>query len=124
MGQRVRVTGPIIREEIIGDCRLILGDCAAVLPLLDTVDAVVSDPPYGINYVHGEEKSRFASKFVNKPIIGDDKPFDPSPFLARPCVLWGANHFAPKLPGGVGGLFGISVTESGSTTSQTLRSHG
>ena len=34
------------REEIIGDCRLILGDCRDVLPTLPKVDAVVTDPPY------------------------------------------------------------------------------
>lgn len=37
-----------MREEIIGDCRLILGDCRDILPTLGTVDAVVTDPPYGI----------------------------------------------------------------------------
>lgn len=36
-----------MREEIIGDCRLILGDCRDVLPTLGKVDAVVTDPPYG-----------------------------------------------------------------------------
>lgn len=36
------------REEIIGDCRLILGDCRDILPTLRPVDAVVTDPPYGI----------------------------------------------------------------------------
>lgn len=35
-----------MREEIIGDCTLILGDCREVLPSLDRVDAVVMDPPY------------------------------------------------------------------------------
>lgn len=35
-----------MREEIIGDCRLILGDCRDVLPTLGPVDAVVTDPPY------------------------------------------------------------------------------
>lgn len=34
------------REEMIGDCRLILGDCRDVLPTLGKVDAVVTDPPY------------------------------------------------------------------------------
>jgi len=36
------------RKEIIGDCTLYLGDCMEVMPLLDRVDAVVTDPPYGI----------------------------------------------------------------------------
>ena len=36
----------IVREEIIGDCRLILGDCLVLLPTLGNVDAVITDPPY------------------------------------------------------------------------------
>ena len=36
----------IKREEIIGDCRLLLGDCRAILPTVGEVDAVVTDPPY------------------------------------------------------------------------------
>lgn len=32
-------------------------------------------------------------------IVGDDKPFDPAPFLVFPVVLiWGANYFANNLP--------------------------
>ena len=38
------------REELIGDCRLILGDCREVLPTLGKVDAVVTDPPYGVGF--------------------------------------------------------------------------
>jgi DNA modification methylase len=34
------------RIETIGDCTLYLGDCLEVLPTLDAVDAVISDPPY------------------------------------------------------------------------------
>ena len=36
------------RKEIIGDCTLYLGDCLDLLPTLSKVDAVVTDPPYGI----------------------------------------------------------------------------
>lgn len=36
----------IVREEIIGDCRLILGDCLEVLPTLDRVSHTISDPPF------------------------------------------------------------------------------
>jgi site-specific DNA-methyltransferase (adenine-specific) len=38
-----------MREEVIGDCRLILGDCREVLPGLGRVDAVVTDPPYSVS---------------------------------------------------------------------------
>jgi site-specific DNA-methyltransferase (adenine-specific) len=44
------------REEIIGDCRLILGDCLEIMPGLGKFDAVVTDPPFGLafqsNYRH------------------------------------------------------------------------
>lgn len=43
------MTSPIIKDVTIGDCRLILGDCLEVMPLLGKVDAVVTDPPYGID---------------------------------------------------------------------------
>jgi DNA modification methylase len=37
------------RKEQIGDCTLYLGDCLEVMPTLGGVDAVVTDPPYGVN---------------------------------------------------------------------------
>lgn len=37
------------REVNIGPCRLINADCMDVLPTLAGVDAVVTDPPYGVN---------------------------------------------------------------------------
>ena len=37
-----------MRIEKIGDATLYLGDCMDVLPLIDKVDAVITDPPYGI----------------------------------------------------------------------------
>lgn len=40
----------IVKEERIGDCRLILGDCQQVMPLIGKVDAVVTDPPYGMAF--------------------------------------------------------------------------
>ncbi len=36
------------RVERIGACELHLGDCRDVLPTLGPVDAVVTDPPYGV----------------------------------------------------------------------------
>ncbi len=36
------------REEVIGDARLICADCREVLPTLGKVDAVITDPPYGV----------------------------------------------------------------------------
>ena len=41
------------RSEQIGDCTMYLGDCRDILPLLPKVDAVVTDPPYGIEDIVG-----------------------------------------------------------------------
>ena len=42
---------PKWREEVLAEgVRLIQGDCREVLPTLGNVDAVVTDPPYGIGF--------------------------------------------------------------------------
>lgn len=38
------------RKEVIGDCTLYLGDCLEVMPTLGPVDAVATDPPYGVGF--------------------------------------------------------------------------
>ena len=38
-----------MKKEVIGDATLYQGDCRDILPDLGLVDAVVTDPPYGIN---------------------------------------------------------------------------
>lgn len=38
------------RREQIGDATLYMGDCRELLPLLPEVDAVVTDPPYGMDF--------------------------------------------------------------------------
>jgi DNA modification methylase len=40
----------------IGQCRLIRGDAMEVLPTLDPVDAVITDPPYGTGWLRGGGK--------------------------------------------------------------------
>jgi len=42
----------------IGDAVLYLGDCMDILPTLPKVDAVITDPPYGINESAGKSKTR------------------------------------------------------------------
>lgn len=83
-----------------GSVRLFRADCLAVLPTLEGVDCVVTDPPYGIGYSHGGSSGVLArtTKFVGVKVHGDRQPFDPSPFLRWPCVIWGANNFNDKLP--------------------------
>lgn len=76
------------------------GDCYDLLSQLD-FQAIVSDPPYGVS--HDTNYGRFGTKSNrdwNAPIAGDSEPFDPAPFIAHPCVLFGANYFSDRLPGG------------------------
>lgn len=41
----------VIRCEVIGNARLYLGDCREVLRSLSPVDSVVTDPPYGLQFM-------------------------------------------------------------------------
>lgn len=92
------------RIETIGDATLYLGDCREILSSLPKVDAIVTDPPYGIAYRNGPITKKSIStvgKRNTDGIRGDDKPFDPSPWLnLAPCCFTGAQHFAHALFGG------------------------
>lgn len=84
-----------MREEIIGDCRLILGDCLEVLPTLGKVDAVVTDPPYGIGFARQPTKwQRRAGKL---PESWDDSPAKnllALLTLGDVQVVWGGNYYS------------------------------
>jgi site-specific DNA-methyltransferase (adenine-specific) len=80
-----------------GSVRLYLGDCLDVLPTLEGVDAVVTDPPYGIGYDASESSQQGIQSFA--VIAGDDEPFDPSPWLAfKDAILWGVNNYCNAIP--------------------------
>ena len=42
-----------MHKEIIGNATLYCGDCMDIMPTLGKVDAVVTDPPYGIGQSGG-----------------------------------------------------------------------
>lgn len=88
------------REDLAEGVTAYLGDCLEVLPTLPgEVDAIVSDPPYGIAHVKGSGGKGKHNRRNIAPIIGDAEPFDPSPILAFDNVLiWGADHYAARLP--------------------------
>ena len=92
-----------MREEIIGDCRLILGDCRDILPTLGKVDAVVTDPPYGIASTwkggsgHGWGKARSEGELRNEwdheaPTV---ELFDALRSMSREQIIWGWKLFPP-----------------------------
>jgi site-specific DNA-methyltransferase (adenine-specific) len=91
-----------MRKEVIGDATLYLGDCRDVLPTLSGVDAVVTDPPYGIGYRRhggGRGAAKWHDSVKSDIMYGDDSQFDPTHLLfPKQVILWGANHYADKLP--------------------------
>ena len=91
----------------IGDATLYCGDCVEVLRTLPRVDAVITDPPYGMNWntdstrFGGGNRNRGAGRQDWGNITGDAQPFDPAPWLQFDrVVLFGANHYAARLPVG------------------------
>ena len=84
-------------------------DCRDVLPSIDpaSVDLLLTDPPYGIDLdtAYGARRpGGVGGRVANGSrdhvrVAGDDRPFDPSPLLRYGrCVLFGANHYADRLP--------------------------
>jgi DNA modification methylase len=59
---------------IIGGATLYLGDCRDILPTLEKVDAVVTDPPYGNKNHDGDFNARLNDYrgLESKPIANDD----------------------------------------------------
>ena len=81
---------------------VIHGDCLQEMARMEvgSVDAVVTDPPYGMN--NDCDYTRFAGGKKWSQIRGDDAPFDPTPWLEYPnVILWGYNHMARLLPVGI-----------------------
>jgi len=93
-----------MRIEQIGDATLYLGDCMEILPTLTKVDAVITDPPYGINKDgqkkttggHGGRKEyEFLGWDGERP---DPQIFEQILSAGFVHVIWGGNYFADLLP--------------------------
>jgi len=96
-------------ESDCGRVTLYLGDCLEILPTLEGVDAVVTDPPYGMSYAPSRSLKKCKKWQSQKPFVmveGDSEPFDPAPLLRleKPLVTWGANHYGSKMPDSAGWL--------------------
>lgn len=89
------------RIEHIGAATLYLGDCRAILPTLGKIDAIVTDPPYGIGEAAGKNASR--GKLAVSKDYGDerwdDQPLDRETIevvrrAGRWCIMFGGNYYA------------------------------
>ena len=92
------------REERIGNQRLILGDCLEVMPTLGKVDAVVTDPPYGIGADEAAHKNKGKWGWKDYGETAWDR-FRPDQRIFEAClsaskeqVIWGGNYFTDFLP--------------------------
>lgn len=89
-----------------GQIAIYHGDCRDVLPTLEpaSIDLVLTDPPYGFRQSGQAQERRRTKEDRGRNgdftmIAGDDELFDPTPLLRFPRVaLFGANHFADRLP--------------------------
>jgi DNA modification methylase len=90
------------RVEHIGRATLYLGDCRDILPTLGKVDAVVTDPPYGINAARDRNSQEWGWR--DYPESGWDKERPSaecfaSVLAASPLqIIWGGNYFTDMLP--------------------------
>jgi DNA modification methylase len=95
------MTAPWKRRVVIGDCTIYEGDCMAVMPTLGKVDAVITDPPYGI----GERASKNKSRSVlaaGRDYAGGDE-WDGAPIsshhigmmrsMSKNQIIFGGNYF-------------------------------
>ena len=86
---------PWKRKVVIGDCVLYQGDCLKIMPVLGKVDAVVTDPPFGINYAANPivGKGKKSSNHVAKD--WDSSAPDIAAILpaASKHIIWGGNYF-------------------------------
>jgi len=82
----------VTRIETIGNATLYLGDCRDVLPSIRNIDAIVTDPPYGL----GKKLSGGTWGTKGLGPSWDQAPIDFLPSilgLADKIVIWGGNYF-------------------------------
>ncbi len=77
---------------VIGDATLYLGDCRDVLPTMPKVDAVITDPPYGIGVLtrvsHPDRQLWDLERVDLRPWLG----------VGKYHLFWGGQFYGDQLP--------------------------
>ncbi len=106
MGGLAELVGGVSRVEVIGNAELWLGDCRDILPTLPKVDAVITDPPYGLGIDGQKESTRRDGSQLRKhhqklgwdSVIPDAELMQGVLAAGEQQIVWGGNYFSDDLP--------------------------
>ena len=85
-----------MKVETIGDAPLYLGDCHEILPTLPKVDAVVTDPPYGLGDrwtggTWGSDPMYQDAREWDRPV--SQEIIDLAIAQGESAIVWGGNYY-------------------------------
>ncbi len=84
------------RTEILAEgVTLHMGDCVTILPTLPRVDAIVTDPPYGIGFAAQPTRYQRANGMAKTEwdAIAPQEAVALALSRARNAIIWGGNYF-------------------------------
>lgn len=82
-----------MEKVIIGNAELYHGDCREILPTLPKVDAVITDPPYGL--AEKLQGGTWGKKYEGEHKDWDAKAADGALFAGfKKAIVWGGNYMA------------------------------
>ena len=110
-----------MEKETIGNAELYCGDCAVILPQLEPVDLILTDPPYGIGRDGKPPSTSSHGGHKGYEFMGWDQDA-PKPWIfglmhekAKYLIIWGGNYYPQNLRPSMGWL----VWDKGQRISQS-----